>query len=75
MKKFLMHQYVKKLSFPDEWQNVTDCLNVDVKGWLKDTDKVNVLKLMKLATCTITEFSDLSFKVPNDCFHLGFIGK
>ena len=62
MKKFLMHQYIKKLSFPDEWQNVTDSFNADAKGSLKEIDKVNVLKLMKLATCTITEFSDLIFQ-------------
>ena len=48
------------MSFPDEWEIVTDSLNASVKGSL-DTRKVNVLELMKLAS--ITDLSEISFKV------------
>lgn len=38
----------KVQKFPDEWQNVTDCLNINAKGSLEETDKMNVLDIKLL---------------------------
>ena len=69
MKKFLMHQYVRRLSFPDEWEIVTDNLNASVKGSLKDTGKVNVLELIKLVIC-LKHLLRCPMKSTSNCSHL-----
>ena len=73
MNRFIRHQTIKRMSVRDKWFSdaLADDLQIEMKGSLQETNQLEVLSLIQLAT--VVNLYVISFQLPSGDTHIKII--